>query len=196
MNLAKGHSDCIKQEPLLLWDSGLGISFDHIILSYIEVTVIMNHMFSIYGNSTVRLRNIELKSSHLLGFSLDTKIYPIIGNLKGNCTHTHTHTHTYILSFLGRKSTGHWPATQNNPGFACVPSLMLLWPVLNSVMLYLCPTWWTAFPVTGFSIGHVWMWELDYKESWAPEELMLLDCGVGEDSFKSLGLQGDATSPS
>ena len=27
----------------------------------------MNHMFSIYGNSTVRLRNIELKSSHLLG---------------------------------------------------------------------------------------------------------------------------------
>ena len=20
----------------------------------------------------------------------------------------------------------------------------------------------------GFSCGHVWMWELDYKESWAP----------------------------
>ena len=33
----------------------------------------------------------------------------------------------------------------------------------------------------------VWMWELDYKESWA-EELMLLNCGVGEDSWESLGL--------
>ena len=28
------------------------------------------------------------------------------------------------------------------------------------------------------------------------EELMLLDCGVGEDSSESLGLQGDPTSPS
>ena len=28
------------------------------------------------------------------------------------------------------------------------------------------------------------------------EELMLLNCGVGEDSWASLGLQGDATRPS
>ena len=33
------------------------------------------------------------------------------------------------------------------------------------------------------------MWQLDYKESWA-EESMLLNCGVGEDSWESLGLQG------
>ena len=38
-------------------------------------------------------------------------------------------------------------------------------------------------------------------ESWtirklSAEELMLLNCGVGEDSWKCLGLQGDATSPS
>ena len=33
----------------------------------------------------------------------------------------------------------------------------------------------------GFSNSHVWMWEMDYKESW-DEELMLLNCGVGEDS--------------
>ena len=36
-------------------------------------------------------------------------------------------------------------------------------------------------------------------ESWtvklSTEELMLLNCGVGEDSFESLGLQGDPTSP-
>ena len=33
-------------------------------------------------------------------------------------------------------------------------------------------------------------------EGTAAEELMLLNCGVGEDSWESLGLQGDPTSPS
>ena len=38
-------------------------------------------------------------------------------------------------------------------------------------------------------------------ESWtikklSTKELMLLNCGVGEDSRESLGLQGDPTSPS
>ena len=33
----------------------------------------------------------------------------------------------------------------------------------------------------GFPSSHVWMRELDYKELSA-EELMLLNCGVGEDS--------------
>ena len=49
--------------------------------------------------------------------------------------------------------------------------------------------------IYGFSSGHVWMWELDYKESWALEELMPLNCGLREDSWESLGLQGDPTSP-
>ena len=48
-----------------------------------------------------------------------------------------------------------------------------------------------------FSTSHVSMWELDYKKKDArPEELMLLNCGVGEDPWESLGLQGDPTSPS
>ena len=35
----------------------------------------------------------------------------------------------------------------------------------------------------GFSSSHVWMRELDHKESWCyTEELMLLNCGAGEDS--------------
>ena len=41
-----------------------------------------------------------------------------------------------------------------------------------------------------FPSSNVWMWELDYKES------MLLNCGVGEDSWESLGLQGDVASQS
>ena len=48
----------------------------------------------------------------------------------------------------------------------------------------------------GFSSNHVWMWELDYKESWVVKKLMLFNFGVGEDSWESRGLQGDPTSPS
>ena len=40
------------------------------------------------------------------------------------------------------------------------------------------------------------MWELDYKKRLSTEELMLLNCGDGEDSQESLGLQGDQTSQS
>ena len=42
-----------------------------------------------------------------------------------------------------------------------------------------------------FSSSHIWMWELDHKESWRQK-----NCGVEEDSWESLGLQGDPTSPS
>ena len=47
-----------------------------------------------------------------------------------------------------------------------------------------------------FSSGHVWMWELDCEESWALKIWCFLNYGVGEDSWESLGLQGDPTSPS
>ena len=47
----------------------------------------------------------------------------------------------------------------------------------------------------GFSSGHVWMWELDYKESWVPNNWCSSNCDVGEDSWESLGLQGDPISP-
>ena len=47
-----------------------------------------------------------------------------------------------------------------------------------------------------FSSSHVWMWGLDYKKKLSTEELMLLNCDVGEDSWESLGLQGDPTTTS
>ena len=37
----------------------------------------------------------------------------------------------------------------------------------------------------GFSSTHIWMWELDHKESWAPKNWMLLTCGVGEECLES-----------
>ena len=47
----------------------------------------------------------------------------------------------------------------------------------------------------GFSSGHVWMWVGLWRKLRA-EENMLLNCGVGEDSWESLGLQEDPTSAS
>ena len=42
----------------------------------------------------------------------------------------------------------------------------------------------------GFSSSYIRMWELDHKEDWA-EELMLSNCGIGEDSWESLGQKRD-----
>ena len=47
----------------------------------------------------------------------------------------------------------------------------------------------------GLSSSHIWMWELDIKKA-EHQNLMLLNCGVGEDSCESVGLQGDPTNPS
>ena len=48
----------------------------------------------------------------------------------------------------------------------------------------------------GFSCGHVWVWRLRLGRRLSAKELMLLNYGAGEDSWGSLGLQGDPTSPS
>ena len=48
--------------------------------------------------------------------------------------------------------------------------------------------------VNDVSSSHVWMWDWTIKKAIA-EELMLLNCGVGKDSWESLGLQGNPTSP-
>ena len=48
----------------------------------------------------------------------------------------------------------------------------------------------------GFSSGHVWMWELDCEEAEHWKKMILLKCGVEEDPWESLGLQGDPTSSS
>ena len=46
-----------------------------------------------------------------------------------------------------------------------------------------------------FSSSHVWMWELDYKES-KHQRIDAFELWYWEDSWESLGLQGDPTSPS
>ena len=46
----------------------------------------------------------------------------------------------------------------------------------------------------GFSSSHVWMLELDYKESWVPKNWRFWTV-VLEKTWESLGLQVDSTSP-
>ena len=47
-----------------------------------------------------------------------------------------------------------------------------------------------------FSSSHVWMWELDYKESWASKNWCFWTVMLEKtDSWESLGLQGDPTRP-
>ena len=54
----------------------------------------------------------------------------------------------------------------------------------------LCIVKGVVFPVVMYGCKS---WTIKKAE---PEELMLLNCGVGEDSCESLALQGDPTSPS
>ena len=49
---------------------------------------------------------------------------------------------------------------------------------------------WGTFTFHDFSSSHVWVWEMDYKESRVPK-----NC-AGEDSWEYLTLQGDQTSQS
>ena len=44
----------------------------------------------------------------------------------------------------------------------------------------------------GFSSSNVWMWVLDHKEGWVPRN-WCFQIGAGEDSWESLGQQGDPT---
>ena len=46
----------------------------------------------------------------------------------------------------------------------------------------------------GFSSSHAWMWELDDKEIWVPKNWCFWTVVLREDSWESLGLQGDQTS--
>ena len=45
----------------------------------------------------------------------------------------------------------------------------------------------------GFSSSNAWMRDLDHKESWAPKNWCFWTVALGDDSWESLGLQGDQT---
>ena len=69
------------------------------------------------------------------------------------------------------------------------PTIFVIWYLILILLLILVATWlwfshWSCMDV------RVGLWR-----RLSAEELMLLNCGVEEDSWESLGLQGDPTSP-
>ena len=81
------------------------------------------------------------------------------------------------------------------PPFIQVMRLQLFYPHIKH------PTWWKLEPILKAQAEKK-MWtsnrNIYFFLMWrrlSTEELMLLNCGVGEDSWESLGLQGDPTSP-
>ena len=76
----------------------------------------------------------------------------------------------------GAKGTGNL----TNGKFTLSTKVLLVKAMVFSVVMYGCESW-------TFWVG---------LRKLRAEELMLLNCGVGEDSWESLGLQGHPTNPS
>ena len=68
-----------------------------------------------------------------------------------------------------------------------VPASVILLESALSSSIYLLYLWFFLWSCMDMRVG---LWR-----RLSAEELMLLNCGVGEDTWESLGLQGDPTSP-
>ena len=78
---------------------------------------------------------------------------------------------------LGRKVMTNLDSILNSRDIILPTEVRLVKAMVFPVVMYGCESW-------------------KEKEKLSAEKLMLLNCGVGEDSWESLGLQGDPTSPS
>ena len=67
---------------------------------------------------------------------------------------------------------------------------------LDSILKSRDITFPTTVHLVKVMVFPVFMYGVGLKRKLSTEELMLLNCGVGEDSCKSLGQQGDPTSQS
>ena len=94
-----------------------------------------------------------------------------MGTADGDCSHE-----IKRCLLLGRKVMTNLDSILKNRGITLPTKVRLVKAVVVPVVMYGCESW-------------------TVKEAEA-EELMLLNCGAGEDSCESLGLQGDPTSPS
>ena len=79
--------------------------------------------------------------------------------------------------FLGRKLLSNLDSIFKSRDIILPTKVRLVKAMVFPVVIYGCESWTVK------------------KAELSTEELMLLNCGVGEDSWESLGLQGDPTSP-
>ena len=66
---------------------------------------------------------------------------------------------------------------------------------IKNFFLYICPNWYIIYSKLWFFLWSCMDVRVGLWRRLSAEELMLLNCGVGEDSWGSLGLQGDPISP-
>ena len=93
-----------------------------------------------------------------------------------------------------QEEVGHTTARVNQSNETSVTLQLGCSQYLSTAKMYMLASY--KFKFFYFSSSHVWMWELDHKEGWLWRTDAFQLCGVGEDSWESLGLQGDPTSPS
>ena len=89
----------------------------------------------------------------------------------GDCSHE-----IKRLLLLGRKAMTNLDSILKSRDITLLTKVRLVKAMVFPVVMYGCESW--------------------QKRKLSTKELMLLNCGVGEDSWESLGLQGDQTSQS
>ena len=94
-----------------------------------------------------------------------------------------------VLWFMRLQRGGHDWVTELNWTVPCLVLTIASWPAYRFLRRQVR---WSDIPIS-WRIFHSFLWS---TQSNLHKELMLLNCGVGEDSWGSLGLQGDPTSPS
>ena len=80
---------------------------------------------------------------------------------------------------LGRKAMTNIDSILKSRGITLPTKVHLVKAMVSPVVMYGCESW-----------------TIKKAEHWRIEELMLSSCGAGEDSWESLGQQGDQTSQS
>ena len=132
------------------------------------------------------------------GDTVETVADLILGGSKvtadGDCSHE---IKRHLL--LGRKVMTILDSILKSRNITLPIKVRLVKAIVFPVVMYECESW-TIKKVEHWRIDafELWCWRRLLRVPWklSTEELMLLNYGVGEDSWESLGLQGDAPSPS
>ena len=127
------------------------------------------------GNTQRSLWGVGLRSSrqhYLFCFMLSAQLLQLCQSLCDPMDHSPFSSSVQVIL---QARILEWVASSSS-NFALYSSAILEWffYVANKGM---------SSQSYGFSSSHVWMWELDCKESWAPKN-NVLNCGVGEASWE------------
>ena len=161
----------------------------------------------IYADDTTLMAERALKSfvmkvkkeSEKFGLKCNTQKTKIMASSQITSWHIDGETMetVRIFSFLGSKITADYDCMHETKRCLLLgrKDMTNLDSILKRREINLLPKVFLVKAMVFPGISHVWMWELDYKETWVPKNRCIWTV-VLEDSSESLGLQGDPTSQS